>query len=123
MSMDTNKKLIILGMAVLLLAVGLSGCTTRLSPEMNIDDRFVGTWEGEDELGDNVSIIYFSDGTFNTNYGERGEYELKDEKLVMIVMTGDLKAVLTYNYAFSNDNTTLSLTELSVNETIAYTRQ
>ena len=118
-----SNNLLIIVIAALLLSVGLSGCNTRFRPEINIDDRLVGAWEGEDELGYNISINFSSDGGFITSYGERGKYEIKDEKLVMTVMTGDLKAVLTYEYVFSDNNNTLSLTELGVNRTIIYTRQ
>ncbi|UCD14648.1 MAG: hypothetical protein JSW60_04300 [Thermoplasmatales archaeon] len=118
-----SKHLLIIGIAVLLLAVGLSGCNTRLHTERNIDDRFVGIWEGEDELGYAVSINFSSDGGFSTIYGERGKYEIKDEGLFMTVMTGDLKAVQIYEYVFSDNNNTLLLNELGINRSIVYTRQ
>ena len=117
-----NHNFLAIGIAILLLCNWLSGCNTRYNIEINVDDRFVGTWEGKDDSGDNLTIIFSSGGTFNTNLGEKGEYKITDEKLEMIVMTGDLKAVITYNYSFLNNNATLSLTELGVNETIVYTR-
>jgi len=118
-----KKQLVIVGIILMLLVVSLSGCSTRPSSEINIDDRFFGTWEGEDESGDTALIIFFSDGAFNTSYGERGEYEIKNEKLIMTVITGDLKAVATYDYDFSNNDTNLTLTEFGGGKTLVYTKQ
>ena len=56
-----KKHLIVIGTAVLLLAVGLSGCTST-------EDKLIGTWETEpmtDDVGQTatIRIIFFEDKT------------------------------------------------------------
>ncbi len=41
----------------------------------------------------------------------------------MTVITGDLKAVATYDYDFSNNDTNLTLTEFGGGKTLVYTKQ
>jgi len=105
-----KKHLIVIGTAVLLLVVGLCGCN-----EINLfsgDDKLVGTWESEKE--GSGTITFFSDGEWIGSGvwlgGLNGNYEIKDEKLVMSYTIEATKYSLVYNYSFSNNDTTLTLT-------------
>ncbi len=92
-----NKHLIVSGIAVLLICVGLSGCVDE-------ENKIVGEWIDQD--GD--THHFFSDGTYNSISGsatQSGMWELKDEKLVFTTLGG----TITYNYSFSNNDKTLTL--------------
>ena len=96
-----NKKILISGIAILLVCVSLSGCFE------NRDNRFVGTWAHRDY----GSIFeYFSDGK-GTIQGTPMTWEIKDGKLVMKWLDGE--SALTYNYEFSENNTKLTLTNVN----------
>ena len=51
-----NKHLIVIGTAVLLLAVGLSGCV-----EQDISDKIIGVWEFE-QTGIMINYQFFKNG-------------------------------------------------------------
>jgi len=96
-----KKQLVIIGITLVLLAVGLTGC---------IDDKskFVGTWTEVNSVPPD-SFIIFSDGTIVTPDGS-GTWELKDGKLVMIATEQGQTITSVYNYTFSNNDNTMTLT-------------
>jgi hypothetical protein len=98
-----KKQLVIVGTAVLLLVVGLSGCN-ELNPLSSEEDRFVGTWKQNKEYG--IGFTLFSDGTGSWQ-SVSTTWELKDGKFT-IYFSG---VYLIYNYEFSNNYQTLSLEE------------
>ncbi len=101
-----KKHLIVIGIVVLLLVVGLSGCNEISNPLTgNDDNRFVGTWKNE--YG--ATITFFSDGT-GSQTSVSFQWEIKDGKLVMDWIIEGTKYSLVYNYSFSNNDTTLTLT-------------
>lgn len=104
-----KKHLIVIGIVIILLVVGLSGCND-FSSQTSEEDRFVGTWEGEKSR----TITFFSDGEW-IGIGEwlgglNGNYEIKDGKLVMDYIIEETKYSLIYDYSFSNNDITLTLT-------------
>ena len=111
-----NKHLIVIGTAVLLLVVGLSGCNEISNPlSSNDDDRFVGTWENE--YGG--SIVFFSDGT-GSKTSVSLQWEIKDNKLVLEMFQGE--NTIVYDYQFSDNDTTLTLTATD-NSSQVFTKQ
>jgi len=111
-----NKTLIIIGVAVLLVCVGLSGCNEK-SGNSKLD-RLIGTWMENGE----VDYIFESDRTFTSFDGPittAGTYEIKDEKLVLTV--GGIS--ISYNYSFSNNDRTLTMTMVDTNIIHVYTKQ
>lgn len=99
-----NKKIIIFGVAVLLIVVGLSGCNTE-----NRDSRFVGIWD------DNTSsyfITFYSDGTIGEGLFKDGKWEIKDEKLVITFPIGGNTSQAVADFVFSNNNKNLILTDV-----------
>jgi hypothetical protein len=81
----------------------LSGCNELFS-----DKRFVGTWRG---LSDIDTITFFSDGTFTSGAGflsAGGKWEIKDGKLVFSTSNGEM--ITSLDFAFSNEDKTLTLT-------------
>lgn len=113
-----NKNLIIFGIAVLLICVGLSGCDTQQGDSSELA-RFVGTWRCQ-HYGTVLTITCFSDGTCSWN-GLSGFYELKDGKFVCDLPSHGITH--TYEYSFSNNDKTLTLTDVSYGDTDVYTKQ
>ena len=112
-----NKHLFVFGLVLLLLCVGLSGCTDSVT-NIGRDSRFTGTWQHEE-----YSYIYytfFSDGTGSYS-GASTTWDLKDGKLVITMNSG--QTTVTYNYTFSNNDNTLTLNDVGGGTTTVYTKQ
>ena len=111
-----NKHLLILGIVILLLAVGLSGCEEVSS--FTCDNRLVGIWESKETYMKN--IMFFPDGTWVAERSD-GTWNIEDGKLVIIkgVNTG---IVYTYDYSFSDDNM-LTLKDINSLETYVYKKR
>ena len=111
-----KKHLIVSGIIIILLVVGLSGCSEISNPLAGNDDsRFVGTWKDEKS----ATITFFSDG--EGSQGVMGFiWEIKDDKLVL-EMGGDISMV--YDYQFSDNDLTLTLDIVGYGETKIYTKQ
>lgn len=56
-----KKQLLIIGIVVILISVGLSGCDQSKNPQTN-QNKFVGTWNATVQ-NNSVSIIFFSNDT------------------------------------------------------------
>jgi hypothetical protein len=111
-----KKHLIVSGIIIILLVVGLSGCSEISNPLAGNDDsRFVGTWKDEKS----ATITFFSDG--EGSQGVMGFiWEIKDGKLVL-EHGGDITIV--YDYQFSNNDTSLTLTDVGIGTSRTYTKQ
>jgi len=112
-----NKKLIAIGIVLVFLVVGLSGCQDigNNNPEKN---KFIGTWEPANV--NHPTLICYSDGTGSLGNSQM-DWELKDEKfLVKNLFQGH--TTFTYEYGFSDDNNTLSLKDLNTNVISDYKR-
>lgn len=96
-----KKHVVVIGLVVLLVSVGFSGCNqimNLISPEKN---KFIGTWNGT-----RYNYVFFSDDTFSA--GEiNGTWQVKDGLLVLTVLGS---SQIAYTYAFSNGDKTLTLT-------------
>ena len=110
-----KKQLVIIGIAVILITVGLSGCNEEnntLNPEKS---KFVGTWQNSTSM----VIDLFSDGTC-TYLSINGTWDLKDGILGFELSTG---SIIHYRYKFSNNNRTLTLTNVIHGTTFDLTKQ
>ncbi len=122
-----NKHLIVLGMAVLLICVGLSGCTNEDKSQDGTDAsndlaKFVGTWKSIER---DREYTFYSNSSYllsTTEYGgvstSRGTYEVKDERLTLHGL-----AVGPFMYSFSNNDNTLTLTDVDDGDSEVYTKQ
>jgi len=109
-----KKQLIIIGIVALLVCVGLSGCE-----QLSRDNRFVGTWKGNLDYS---IITFFSDGTFTSGAGlfaGSGTWEIKDGKLVLNAPNG----AVSFNFVFSNNDNTLTLTLTGSTVSEVFTKQ
>ncbi|MCJ7570951.1 MAG: hypothetical protein MUO82_03615 [Candidatus Thermoplasmatota archaeon] len=120
-----KKQLMIVGIIVILLTVGFSGCTETSETNTNNKnkERILGTWLAYAISGTNESeagtYTFFSNGTFliSSNRKIWGTYEITDEKFT-ISAEGD---TVNYDYTFSDDGNKVKLKEESW--TIILTRQ
>lgn len=113
-----NKHLLILGIAILLICVGLSGCNEQTGTSSE-ENKFLGTWT--DNTGEITT--FYSDGTFTSklwNVTGTGTWEIKDGKLKTVFIGGIL---LDYDYSFSNNDETLTLTNVDTGSIYVYTKQ
>lgn len=129
--MKMNKHLIVLGLAVLLICIGLSGCTNEDNSQDGADTsndlaKFVGTWVCEESGG---IYTFSSDGAFSFDApGEENEgtYEVRDEKLWFTYtfppeLEGEVEG---FDYSFSNNDTTFIISPLGYPEyAIAFLKQ
>jgi hypothetical protein len=106
-----KKQLVTTGILAILVTVGLSGCDILKSDR----DKLIGTWRSDSEEN---NFTLFSNGTFvipDQYYGQRtGTWSLKDGKFEMIYDPIQQKQSFTldYNYTFSNNDKTMTLTNL-----------
>ena len=76
-----KKQFVIVGIIVLLICVGLSGCNE--SSQSSEKSRFVGTWRTDSQYSAFAflqEVTFFSDGTISFA-GQGGVYEIKDGAL------------------------------------------
>lgn len=106
-----NKQLIILGVSVLLICVGLSGCFEQDKQEklQDIGSKFIGKWFEEGK--DNQYIHFFRSGIVKDNE-QNGTWEITEKVLTMNVPISeddDYLYAIKFNYKFSNEDTRLIL--------------
>ncbi|UCD13109.1 MAG: hypothetical protein JSW60_05995 [Thermoplasmatales archaeon] len=110
-----NKHIIILGIALLLLAVGLSGCT-----EQDEKSRFIGAWRAETPENGEVEIIltFYNNGSVKTTstlsyHGEDetewSNYEIKNGKMCGISQFNGNYNSTCFDYEFTNEGNRLTL--------------
>ena len=112
-----KKELFIIGSVVLLLTIGLSGCTEEEDINANTVEmaKFVGSWNASE-----VDVFNFSaDGTCKY-VTTLGAYSIKNSQLVVVLENGLTR---TYDYDFSVNNTVLTLRNIDLGDTTVYTKQ
>lgn len=106
-----EKKLIILGIILIIITVGFSGCTEKdnTDTENNVqgNNRFVGTWK-DDRLSDAI-FIFLSDGS-GMWAGDTMLWVANDTKLEITITSPESEIKNIYDYNFSNNYQTLTLT-------------
>jgi len=129
-----KKQIIVIGIIVILLVVGFCGCNekknTSQSDEEFAKEIIVGTWKKSNVAYEwNVTMTMHSNGTVVTGspdvgYGS-GEWELKDGKLILTWIEGDVTKTDSWYYSFSDSNTLLCTIDLDdfYNTTSVYERQ
>ncbi len=119
-----EKILPIIIIALLVICVGfLSGCEEQ-NKVNDLDSRFYGTWFNENSP--TLRTTYFSNGTYEiipTHVG--GTWETKDGTLIYSVSLGlgESETILEPSYSFSNDNSILTITDVSTGYSGVYTKQ
>ena len=112
-----KKKLVTVGITLILLIIILSGCTSTKTNE----EKILGSWITEKSVGQEETAVFnfFSNATFSievtvngsygnfTTYAIWETYTITDKTLVMIL--GGETEIL--EYFFSDDSNTLTLIE------------
>jgi uncharacterized protein YceK len=135
------KKLVIIGIVALLVCVGLSGCSsnsnnissnnsnkTSQTNTTNIErNKFIGTWNRTSydfgTQGINLTVVFFLDGTLKANnlidFDYANNWEIKDG---MLTVSHSGSVYRAWNYVFSNNYRTLTLTLPDEINSIVYTK-
>ena len=106
-----KKKIIILVIFTILIAINFSGCTNPFDES----SKFVGTGS----TGSTYSTVtFFSDGTCDMS-GTGGTWEIKDGKFTIdgLGMSG------TFDYSFANNDNILTLTHVSTGQATVFTKK
>jgi len=114
-----KKQLIITGAILILLTVALSGCNTS-TPNPDKPKFLGGTWYGPGH-----SLTFQEDGSYLTAGIETGTWELKQVGRLELHYTGISDHVIetfVYDYVFSNDNNTLTLTDVDTGGSSVHTK-
>jgi hypothetical protein len=111
-----KKQLVIIGIIILLVSIGLSGCNEVNNPIKSEKDKFVGTWLTDENV---TGYIFFSDGTGSYANIVSIIWEIKDGKLLVTIPSQDFTS--TYSYVFLNNDKNLTLT--SGNAIVQLTKQ
>jgi len=123
-----NKKIIILGIILVLLFVSLCGCTENRSNLDIIREKLIGEWIMlYNDKPSNTSLIINGNGSCISIAPDIGLYtpgtwELKDDKIIFHVENGGTYDTWEYYYYFSNNNNTLTTVLTTGNHTVAYIR-
>ncbi len=123
-----NKKIVIIGVSLLLLFVGLSGCNENNELD-KIRSKFVGEWSMllNGTVSDNLLIIY-SNGSMRSvapaiGLSTPGTWELNDSKIIFHAENVGTYDTWEYYYYFSNNYNTLTTVLVGPsNHTVIYTR-
>ena len=118
-----KKQLIMLGIAVLLICVGLTGCFEDKKESDDSDkqediNKLIGKWRNLESNSTENLMTFYDNGTFKivANYLDEGYnntawgyFDIKDGRLCMSESLGQYESTECLDYDFSNNNTTLSL--------------
>jgi len=124
-----KKYFVVLGVIVLVVCVGLSGCNQISNLFLSDEDKFVGLWGSEEFLDVPTVIGFSSNGTLSItvqvgliNFSSSGgSWELQEGILSMELE--DLILLTTYTYKFEADNTKLTLTEIDSGDSYLLTKK
>ena len=118
-----NRLLIALTMSFILLAVvGFSGCEELMgSTALTENDILVGTWM-TDSYYDTITL--YSNGKCR-KFRYDGTWSLENGKLVIMysIAVGKEQYRYIYDYYLSNDNNTLTVTNIETDHTLVYNRK
>ena len=105
---NINKYIFTVCASFLLLTMLFSGCIddTPAGTLQGEANRFVGSWKTDEEL----ELILSSDGSC-LFIGGSGDWELKDGKLFITIRFEDGQNMMSYDYQFSDKDTTLTLVD------------
>lgn len=120
-----KKKVLVIGIAIILLAIVFSGCVREdvTGGRGHVDfSRFIGEWLEEGEAPNNLTwifyenyklkFIYYPGGNTGNSYIYWGVFGLDGN--VLDVQSDDIFPICdSFNYEFSNDDSKLTLTSVN----------
>lgn len=118
-----NRLLIALTMSfILLIVIGFSGCEELTgSTTLTESDILVGTWMTDSYYD---ALTLYSNGKCR-KFRYDGTWSLENGKLVLIysITVGKNERRDIYDYYLSNDNNTLTVTNIETDHTLVYNRK
>jgi hypothetical protein len=114
-----KKQLILIGIVVLILCIGFSGCTESINQsgsQLTDQEKIVGTWEFF--TGSGNMLYFYSNGTYiktydKYNYSENGTYDFIDGKLIIQqYFYKNHSSEKIYDYSFSKNDNRLTLRQI-----------
>ena len=121
-----NEKIFAIGILILF-TITLSGCTQQeehIQTDVN-ETRFIGRWESREDEGIIIYKIFDNKTIIGNATGERMNYQISGTWKVeenTFIITSDKNDTFPYMYAFSNNNSTLSLTWEPTRRTVNFTK-
>ena len=123
-----KKQLVILGIVVILVSIGLSGCMSfdSYSDDTANVEKFIGTWTGNYfppitglsisvDSGSFTTITFIQNGTYMTTKHIPHAWLLQIQKRIfapdvnIIMLTSTINTSIPFSYTFSENNTKLHL--------------
>ena len=115
-----KKQFTFIGIFIILISLGLSGCNQESNTLNHEKNKFIGTWQNTTGNITTTIILYSNDSCSFSTF--TGIWSLKNGTLVMEVP--DKYLIFTFNYAFSNNDKTLSLSSaVTTSTTTDFTKQ
>jgi hypothetical protein len=107
-----KKQILIVGITLVLIAVGLSGCTDNNNSLKSNDQKILGQWNAKWSTGSEYIWGFYSNGSYvesnpSGNYATWYNYAMTDDKLVLSNKNGG--NIATCEYSFSNNDNKLTL--------------
>jgi len=107
-----KKYLIVIGITLILLVVGFSGCTDN---NASVDRaKFIGTWyiQAAAQIGHSWLYTFYENGsyiTYNEGVYTNGTWNVKEGKKLDLYSNNSTMAL---SYVFSNDDKTISISQV-----------
>lgn len=122
-----RKQLILIGIATLLVTIGLSGC--EQSENKTDTEKFIGTWQSTTHnITRTITLSSDDSCSLSTSTGSSnlstltGTWEIKEDKFNMKFQ--DPPLLYSFYYTFSNNDRTLTFTSaLTTSTTQVFTKQ
>lgn len=114
-----RRNLIFIGSLVLIICLILSGCNQEPNTVHSEKERFIGTWLNTTQSYFLTMSLFSNGSCIFWNYA--GTWEIKDGQLVINIESISLSS--TYDYVFSNNDNTLTLTFTENNYVEVWVRQ
>lgn len=114
-----RRNLIVIGSLVLLVCLILSGCNQEPNTVPSEEERFIGTWWNTTQSYNQTMSLFSNGSCVFWNYA--GTWEIKNGQLVIDLPSVPVSS--TYDYEFSNNDNTLTLTFTENNYVEVWTRR
>ena len=120
-----KKELVIFGIITLLITVGLNGCTENNNGSSKTnEEKILGKWTGtSSDSAQTITFNFYANGSCFLTVNEKSEwatYTMTDQNLT----TKQINTVTTtFDYFFSDNDNTLTLTVVGTESKIVFTRQ
>ena len=124
-----------IGFLIILVSVGLSGCNQISNLFLTDEQKLVGTWIGEGIWFEGSTVLVFSsDGTFKGTFKvgilnssgisfsiNKGKWEINKGILTMEII--DYIPPTNYSYQFTEDNNSLTITDIDSSDSFILKKQ